>query len=33
MVRPGFSNCFRTKSIEDLENTIVYALTEEVSVP
>jgi hypothetical protein len=30
MVRPGFTNCFRTTSIEDLENKIIFAFTEQV---
>jgi hypothetical protein len=30
MVRPGFTNYFQTKNVEDLENRISYVLTEQV---
>ena len=29
MVRPGATTCFHTKSSEDLENNIVFSLSEE----
>ena len=32
MVRPGFTTCFHTDNAEDLENVIVFALTEEVPI-
>ena len=31
MVRPGFTNVFQTKTAEDLENKIVYVLSEQVA--
>jgi len=31
MVRPGFTNVFQTKTAEDLENRIVYVLSEQVT--
>jgi hypothetical protein len=32
MVRPNFTNCFQTKTAEDLENKIVYVLSEQVKI-
>ena len=29
MVRPNLTTCFRTKNIEDLENTIIHSFSEE----
>ena len=29
MVRPNLTTCFKTKDIEDLENTIIHAFSEE----
>ena len=28
MVRPNLTTCFRTKNIEDLENTIIHSFSE-----